>query len=241
MNEIDLTKTNQNLSSFVNQDNEEVKAKFIRKTYLHLAGGILLFILLEILFLNTEWIVGFGISVFHGWWWLLMMIGILSITSASEAWATNSTSRWIQYLALVIFVIAEALLFVPMIVVAMNITGDDSLVRHAAFLSLFLFSGISGVVLLTKKNFSILRNFLMISGMLALGFIILGLIFKFTIGLWFSFAMVGIAGGSILYQTSNILYKYNTEQYVAASLGLLGAILLLFWYILDILSYFSGD
>jgi len=218
-----------------------VRATFIKKTYLHLALAILLFVVVEAIFLNTEWIVGFGLSMFNGWWWLLMLLGFFLVTSFAENWAMEATSKTSQYAALGIFVIAEAFLFVPLIYIAIGLTGDESIIRQAGLLTLFLFTGISSVVLLTGKDFSMLKTSLSVGGILALGLIIIGTIFDFSLGLWFSFAMVGIATAAILYQTSNILHKYHTEQYVAASLGLFGAFMLLFWYILDILSYFSGD
>ena len=48
--------------------------------------------------------------------------------------------------------------------------------------------------------------------------------------------MVIFAGAAILYQTSNILRHYRTDQHVAAALALFAAIALLFWYILRLVS-----
>ena len=47
-------------------------------------------------------------------------------------------------------------------------------------------------------------------------------------------AMVGLAGASILYNTSNVLYRYPEDRYVAASLQLFASVALLFWYVLRI-------
>jgi hypothetical protein len=44
--------------------------------------------------------------------------------------------------------------------------------------------------------------------------------------------MVALLSASILYQTSNIVHHYRTDQYVAASLGLFASVATLFWYIL---------
>ena len=55
-----------------------------------------------------------------------------------------------------------------------------------------------------------------------------------TLGFWFSVIMVLFAAGSVLYSTSNIIHHYNTNQYVAASLGLFASVALMFWYILRI-------
>jgi len=63
----------------------------------------------------------------------------------------------------------------------------------------------------------------------------------FNLGLWFSGAMVLIAGCSILYQTSNIIHQFRPDQYVAASLGLFASVALLFWYVLQILMSLSNN
>jgi FtsH-binding integral membrane protein len=46
--------------------------------------------------------------------------------------------------------------------------------------------------------------------------------------------LVVFASGAILYDTSNVLHKYRTEQYVAAALALFASVGILFWYILQI-------
>ena len=48
-------------------------------------------------------------------------------------------------------------------------------------------------------------------------------------------AMIGFASMYILYETSNVLHRYRTDQYVAAALALFAAVALLFWYILRLL------
>ena len=92
----------------------------------------------------------------------------------------------------------------------------------------------TAVVFLTKKDFSFLGPILMIGGFVALGFIISGAVFGFSLGSLFAFVMVAFAGGAILFNTSNVLHRYNTNQHVAASLSLFASIALLFWYILQI-------
>jgi FtsH-binding integral membrane protein len=60
-------------------------------------------------------------------------------------------------------------------------------------------------------------------------------LFGFTLGMAFSYCMIALACGYILYDTSNVLHHYRTEQYVAAALALFAAVMLLFWYVLRIL------
>ena len=73
-----------------------------------------------------------------------------------------------------------------------------------------------------------------IGGFVALGVIVVGAIFGFNLGLWFSLAMVGLASASILYETYNIKNVYSKGQYVGAALQMFSSIMLLFWYILRI-------
>ena len=103
-------------------------------------------------------------------------------------------------------------------------------------MTLGLFLGLTATVFLTRSDFSFLGPILAIGGFVALGFIIASAIFGFSLGSLFAFVMVAFAGTAILYNTSNVLHKYNPNQHVAASLTLFASIALLFWYILSIFS-----
>ena len=87
---------------------------------------------------------------------------------------------------------------------------------------------------MTNKNFSFLKTGLVIASFIAIGLIVAGSLFGFNLGLWFSMAMVVFAGAAILYQTSKVKYEYTKDQYVGAALGIFAAVMLLFWYILQI-------
>ncbi len=73
-------------------------------------------------------------------------------------------------------------------------------------------------------------------GLIVCSFFIQGM----PMGIWFSGAMVVLAAGYILYDTSNILHKYRTDQHVAASLALFASVAILFWYILRIMISLSS-
>ncbi|MEO8614696.1 MAG: hypothetical protein ABI600_06115 [Luteolibacter sp.] len=51
----------------------------------------------------------------------------------------------------------------------------------------------------------------------------------------YSWLMVIFASSSILYNTSNLIHRYQPGQHVAASLSLFASIALLFWYVLRLL------
>jgi FtsH-binding integral membrane protein len=214
------------------------KVAFYRKTYTHLAWAVLLFVLVETLFFQIPVVLKFALSLTEGWLWLLMLGGFMLVTSYAEKMALKSHDRNKQYLALLLYVVAEAFIFIPLIFMAILIAEDGSfdILNQAAILTLSLFSGLSAIVLLTKKDFSFLKSILAIGFFIALGLIIAGVLFGFNLGLWFSVGMVILASGSILYQTSNMAHQYSEDQYVAASLGLFASLMLLFWYILSILN-----
>jgi FtsH-binding integral membrane protein len=70
------------------------------------------------------------------------------------------------------------------------------------------------------------------AGVLALLTIVAGVVFGLNLGSWFSIAMIGLAGGAILFDTSNILRHYPEDRYVAAALELFASVAMMFWYVL---------
>jgi FtsH-binding integral membrane protein len=123
----------------------------------------------------------------------------------------------------------------PLMILAVLISNDSTVVPAAGLITLLLFAGLTVVVFTTRVDFSFLRTILIIGGFVALGLIVASMIFGFQLGVIFAVAMVGLAAGFILYTTSNIIHYYRTDQYVAASLSLFAAVALMFYYVLWIL------
>jgi len=138
-----------------------------------------------------------------------------------------------------LYVIIEAIIFLPLIYIALIYAGGD-VIAQAAVITLAMFTGLTAVVFLTNKDFSFLRTALTVGGFVALGLIVAGAIFGFNLGLWFSVGMVILASGGILYQTSQLKDHFSTDQYVGAALQLFASIMLLFWYVLRILISLVG-
>ena len=53
--------------------------------------------------------------------------------------------------------------------------------------------------------------------------------------MWFSIAMIGLAGASILFQTQNVVRRYPVNAYVAAAIALFSSLMTMFWYVLRLL------
>jgi hypothetical protein len=213
----------------------DARASFVRRTYAHLAGAILAFAGIEFAVLRLvppAALDNFIMSAFSGVMVLVMFALFIGVSWLAQSWAMNSTSQGMQYAGLGLYVAIEALIFLPLLYIADRFY--PGVIASAGVLTLAVFGGLTGAALVTKKDFSFLGPIIAIASLVALGFIIAGLIFNFSLGLFFSFAMVALACACILYQTSNVIHHYRTDQAVAASLALFAAVALLFWYVLRI-------
>jgi uncharacterized protein len=216
------------------------RALFIRKTYTHLAGAVGAFIGVEYVLFQTGIAEAFANAVLSNrfaWFAVLGAFALLGWLSSSLAAKADNVG--LQYTGLGIYVLAEALIFAPLIYVASRFS-DPSVIPTAGVLTLFLFGGLSAVVFTTGKDFTFLGGILRVGGFVVLGLIACSLIFGFQLGLIFSGAMIIFAAASILYSTSNVINHYSSEQYVAASLELFASVALLFWYILQFLLQMSS-
>ncbi|WP_419867892.1 Bax inhibitor-1/YccA family protein [Chryseobacterium sp. CT-SW4] len=222
-----------NTDILVAESSEVEKANFYKKTYLHVALSILAFIAVESILINTVPFELIGLMIGQKYSWLLV-IGIFWVASMMAAKWSLSQSRSTQYMGLVFYIFLEAIIFLPLIYMAIA-TAGGYVIFQAAMLTIAMFAGLSAVAFTSKRDFSFLRNIIIIGGFLSIGLIVAGMIFGFNLGLWFSVGMVILASASILYETSKLKYVYSTEQYVGASLQLFASIMLLFWYILRIL------
>lgn len=210
------------------------RVAFYKKTYSHVAGGVLLFIIFEYLLFQSPTIVEFALSMTEGIRWLIMLGGFMLVTNYAESTVMKAADRNIQYMGYALYIFAEAFIFIPLLYIAIAYTEGYQLLQQAAIVTISLFAGISAIVFITNKDFSFLKAGLTAGFFIAIGLIIAGTLFGFDLGLWFSVGMCVLAAGSILYQTSNLIHKYGTEDYVPAALGLFASLMLLFWYIIQI-------
>lgn len=214
----------------VSEASVSARTEFYKRTYLHVALAILAFMALEtclIRFLPVEWI---GYLIGGGYTWLFI-IGLFWLGSFLANKFAFAQSKPTQYAGLLLYVLIEAIIFLPMIYIASSIAESDVLMS-AAVLTLSLFGGMTAMVFMSGYDFSFLRTGIVIGGFIALGLVVIAVIFGFNLGTWFSLVMILLASASILYQTSQIKDHYATDQYVGASLQIFASIMLLFWYIL---------
>lgn len=224
---------------------EDVRATFIRKTYAHLAGAIAAFIALEFILFSIPGLRDTALNLMLGgkFSWLIVLGGFMAASWLANKWAMSSTSIGTQYAGLGLYVVAQAVIFFPLLIIAADprFLGQPNIIAQAAIITGSMFGGLTLIAFTTKKDFSFLGGILKIGFFVALGLIVASIFMGFNLGLWFSGAMVLLASISVLYSTSNIIHHYGTTQYVAAALGLFASVALLFWYVLRFLMALKSE
>jgi FtsH-binding integral membrane protein len=223
----------QSLDFFAADAAADDRNAFITKTYVHLAGAVATFVVLEAVLLSLPGIEGLvQLMIGNRFGWLIVLGLFMAVSHVANRWALTAVNPATQYLGLGVYVVAEAIIFVPLLYIARRI--DPGIITSAAAATLGLFTLLTAIVFITRKDFSFLRTVLVFSGFAALGLIAVSILFQFALGPIFTYAMIAFACGYILYDTSNILHHYRIGQHVAASLALFASVALLFWYIVQL-------
>ena len=213
----------------VSELSAEARSNFIWRTYGHVAAAILLFAGIETYLFSTGIALPMAQSMLQ-MNWLVILGGLMVVSWIATHVAHSAQSKPLQYVALVGVVVAQAIIFVPMLAIAM--AKAPGMIESAVGVTLLGTGGLTAVALITRKDFSFLRGILVWGGILALVGIFAAVLFGFELGTWFSVAMIGFAGAAVLYDTSNILQHYPEDRYVGAAMALFASIALMFWYVL---------
>ena len=205
------------------------RAEFLARTYSHLFGSIAIFTLIEVMLFRSGVAQRIALSML-GVNWLLVLGGFVVVSWLATRIAAQADSKMAQYGALGGFIVAEALIFCPLLFLAFSYAPGA--ISSAAVVTLLGFGGLTAVVFATRKDFSFLRGIVGFGMVIALVAIVAGVLFGFELGTWFSVAMIGLAGAAILFDTSKILLHYPDDRHVSAALQLFASVALMFWYVL---------
>lgn len=225
------------LRPVINLD-EDTRGDFVVRVYQHLLGAIAAFIGIEALFFATgiaEGIFDFVAGGGGGRWLLILGLFMVGQWIVGNA-ASDLLNPGKQYAALAGMAALEAVIFAPFLYYTFNYQDDGgATVGAAALLTAVAFAGLTIVGFVTRKDLSFMRPMLMFAGVAAMVLILGAILFGFSLGIWFSVAMIALAGGSILYQTQTIIRQYPVQAHVAAALALFSSVMLLFFYVLRLL------
>lgn len=216
---------------------------FIRRTYAHLTGAILALIAVETVLFATvpaNTMESMVEKMLSGWGWLLVLGAFMAVSWVARMWASSGASRTIQYAGLGLYVVAQAVILLPMLYIAIRV--DPMIPMTAGLITAITFVGLSVFVMTTRVDLAGWGKYLALAGLAGMGLIFASIVMGgFSIGILGCGFFVALACGYILYDTSNVLHHYDTNQYVAASLALFSSVVLLFWYVLRIVLMFANN
>jgi uncharacterized protein len=216
---------------------DAARGEFIVRVYQHLAVAVGAFIAFEALLIN--------LGVAEAMWnfiadnsyvWLLLLGGFMVVNWMATTAAHDVLEPSRQYAGLFGMAAAQAVIFAPFLHYFFAVEPDGtSTVLAAALITVVGFAGLSAVAYVTRRDLSFLRPIVLWGFVSSLVLIVAAVLFGLELGIWFSVAMIALAGASILYQTQTIIRRYPYEAYVGASVQLFASVMLLFWYVLRLL------
>lgn len=213
---------------------EETRGAFLVRVYQHVGLALVAFIGFETLLFMSGIAESFANVIRrNGQAWLLVLGGFAIVNWMLTMASHRLDDARAQYLGLFGTALAQAVIFAPFLYFVFEADGAGT-VATAAVVSLLGFVGLTIVGMVTRKDLSFVRPILMFGGLMALVLVIGAVLFGMNLGLWFSVAMVALAGASILYQTQNIIRTYPAWAHVAAAVSLFGSLMTMFWYVLRI-------
>lgn len=206
----------------------EVRANFIRSTYLLFLSGILCSVVVGTLTLSSYALTRLAFGIVTNLW--LSVILILGGSYVAQAVARKPGINMVGlygFTGLIGFLMAPILrLYQP------------ALVGQAAFLAVLVFSALSAYALISKANFSFLGGFVFV-GMVTVvvaGIANAAFFHSSGLGYWLAWACLIFSSGWVLYDTSRMVHDYQPNENVAAALGLYISFFNIFMSILRILS-----
>ena len=208
----------------------EERSTFIWKCYAHVVGAILALVAVETYLFASGAAAPIARAMAGSP--MAVLIGFVALSWGAGHVAHRLESTAAQYAAFGAFVVLWALMFVPLLAIAIAMDPSGTIIQSAAMTTVVGCVALIATVMITRKDFSFLRGILVWGFFIAIGLIAASWAFGWNLGTWFSVGMIGFAGVAILYDTSNIMHHYPQDKHVAASMALFASIAMMFFYIL---------
>ncbi|PKK88683.1 MAG: hypothetical protein CVV64_17730 [Candidatus Wallbacteria bacterium HGW-Wallbacteria-1] len=187
-----------------------------------------------------------------GAWWGTTIEGITALRSiglgpliavyfiAFFAMRHFRKTEYLNVLLMLGFCLVSGCLVAPLLLMALTDFPDGPAMIFNAFLTTAaVFGGLTVYVFTTGKDFSYLGGTLAILLTGVVVAMIVGMFFSpvadMMSGVGFSMGMVVLMGGFVLYDTSRIVHKFRTDEYILAAIELYLDFVIMFQHILRIL------
>jgi len=195
----------------VERTGAEARREFIRKTYVHFILGLMAFCGVVSAAISTDAVMGvlFRVNPFV---WLIAMIG-LSVGYRRFFASPNISTHYVGF---GLTIVLQGLFAAPLFWLAQNAFPGQHILRDAFMLTSLGFGGLTGFVLISKKDFSYLGGFLSAASLIVLGILVVGWLMGdgFGSGLLMSGAILLLFAGWVLYDTSIIQKQLPLNGYV---------------------------
>lgn len=202
---------------------------FIRKVYGHFLGSLAITAAVTTAVMTSAPVLNLA-----GRFWVVWMLLYLGLSMCSGWIARQGTG--FGYALLGLLSVATGLFFGPTILFYAKV-GGVGIVANALILTGSIFTGLTAYVFITRKDFSWMGAGLTAGLFLLIGVGIVSIFVPMgnTTNFLITLAGAVLFCGFILYDTSNILHNYRTDQYVVATVAIYLDFVILFMKILRLL------
>lgn len=217
---------NVNVSVAHSQQSELAVNKVLRNTYLLLAMTLAFSALTAVLSFNAP-----PIGIFP---MLIGFYGLLFLTHklANSAWGLLAVFAFTGFLGFTIG---------PFISAVMSIQGGSAMVAKALGGTAFIFFGLSGYALVSRKDFSFLSGFLFAGFLVLVAAMVIQIFWPMpALQLAMSVGFILFSSAAILFQTSEII-RGGERNYILATVTLFVSLYNIFLSLLNLLMAFSGE
>jgi len=233
-------------TAFLKSENDFTVSQvdFYKKTYLTAGFSFMAWIFLVFIFFET----GIAEKILYSMgavnW--LVVLGIFWVASFISEKLIFAEEKAAQYVGLGIYIINYAVIFIPLLsLVIVESYGSlrlalDNILIPAFISTLTVFAALTVTVFATRTDFSFLKTFMIFGTFIAFGAIIILSVSETQVGSWFAIAMIILMSITILYQTSQIKDKFQTNQYIGAGAMLFASFMVLLWYIIKLFLTHKG-
>ena len=226
----------------VEQSAQEARLDFIRKTYVHFLLGLMAFCV-------VVWgAIGSGVieelaaaghmnSILIG-----SCVGLIALSFAyRRMFASANLST--HYVAFGLTIVLQGIITAPLFWMADTFFPGQNILRDAFMLTGLGFGGLTGFVLISKKDFTFLGGMLSAATLILLGVMILGMFFGgFGGGLLMSALVLIVFAGWVLHDTSMIQKHLPLNGYVfGATMLLIDFVVMLRQVVIILMSMANND